>query len=328
MEKIVIYGLGNAFESLIVKNYKWWVSHFEIVALCDKRAEEDSIVRILDQVIPCIKPAELQEWEYDSVYVTTTKYYNDIQDELVKLGISKEKIHTAYRAVWMLEYNLCNTLNKCLEIGGPSSIFNPIYDLANVLDMVNFSRDNIWDKNEMWKGDTFLYEGEEIGRLFIREATDLYGIQDQTYDLICSSNVLEHVANPLAALLEQKRILKEGGYLILVVPNKEYGFDHDREDVTFSHLIDDYRNQTPETDMTHLEEILSKHDLSLDKAAGTFEMFKERSLHNFENRCLHHHVFSAPVLLEIAEFLEMEMVGNVNSAINHIILMKRRKDSN
>jgi hypothetical protein len=40
-----------------------------------------------------------------------------------------------------------------------------------------------------------------------------------------------------------------------------------------------------------LPEILEKHDLMRDVAAGSIQNFQERSLNNFSNRCLHHHVF-------------------------------------
>ena len=43
--------------------------------------------------------------------------------------------------------------------------------------------------------------------------------------------------------------------------------------------------------MCGLEEILALHDLSKDPQAGSAEAFERRSRLNFQNRCLHHHVF-------------------------------------
>jgi hypothetical protein len=51
--------------------------------------------------------------------------------------------------------------------------------------------------------------------------------------------------------------------------------------------------------LSHLEEILATHDLSMDLAAGGLESFRARSLRNEENRALHQHVFDPPLIREI-----------------------------
>ena len=56
-------------------------------------------------------------------------------------------------------------------------------------------------------------------------------------------------------------------------------------------MLEDYELGRDEKDLTHLEEILELHDLSRDPGAGSRDQFRQRSLQNFENRCLHHHVF-------------------------------------
>jgi hypothetical protein len=70
-------------------------------------------------------------------------------------------------------------------------------------------------------------------------------------------------------------------------------------------MRDDFQSGTSEADLTHLEEILSLHDLSRDPGGGTPEHFRQRSLKNAEVRALHHHVFvpeNARELLEDAGF--------------------------
>ena len=73
---------------------------------------------------------------------------------------------------------------------------------------------------------------------------------------------------------------------------KEYEWEGKVIGKQISHILSDYQNEVDEHDMTHFEEILEKHDLSLDKEAGTFEQFKSRGFDNYRNRCLHHHVSS------------------------------------
>lgn len=188
-----------------------------------------------------------------------------------------------------------------LEIGGPSNIFKPsnifpIYSGVGRLDNVNFATHTVWE-DSLREGAPFLFNNRaEPGIQFVREASDLTGIVDGTYDFLISSHCLEHVANPISALMEWARVTKPGGHLIVIVPNPVHTFDHRRPVTSIEHLMDDHRRNVGEDDLTHLPEILSLHDLSRDSGVSSPAAFHARSLKNAENRCLHHHVFDIPLL--------------------------------
>jgi SAM-dependent methyltransferase len=182
-----------------------------------------------------------------------------------------------------------------IEIGGPSGIFDPLYKACARCDGVNFSTGTIWE-GEIVAGWTYRFGDRDLGYQFIGEATGLSMIEDHTYDFVLSSNCLEHVANPVRALVECWRVMNPGGALILALPRKETNFDHRRPTTTFEHLWDDYDNDVGEDDLTHLDEIIACHDLSMDPPAGTPDEFRARSLLNAQNRCLHHHVFDKPLI--------------------------------
>lgn len=199
-----------------------------------------------------------------------------------------------------------------LEVGGPSGVFQdegfiPIYKLAGEIDGCNFSNTTLWE-GDIESGKNYNYYKNKKGFQYISEATDLSVIPNSKYDFVLSSNCLEHVANPLKALAEWIRVIKKDGLLLLVLPNKKYCFDHNRPVTEFSHLLSDFHNNTNEDDLTHLNEILELHDLKMDKLAGSLEQFRERSLNNFENRALHHHVFSIPVLKEMFNYFKLEII--------------------
>lgn len=183
-----------------------------------------------------------------------------------------------------------------LEIGGPSAVFGdsgilPLYTSVRGLDNCVFSLETIWEGRRA-EGATFSYcPGKAPGFNFVREATDLHEIEDQKYDFVLSSHNLEHISNPLKALREWMRVMKPGGNLIILLPNYRQTFDHRRKPTGVEHMLEDYRQQRDERDLTHLPEILELHDLSRDPGAGSAEQFRERSLRNFANRCLHHHVY-------------------------------------
>jgi len=213
-----------------------------------------------------------------------------------------------------------------LEIGGPSGIFAsrnylPIYPSVKSLDGVNFSNSTLWE-GSIEQGNNFMYGGKK-GFQFISEGTNLNGINDSTYDFILSSNSLEHIANPVKALLEWKRVIKPGGIMILILPRKESNFDHFRPITTFEHIKDDYENKLTEEDLTHLNEILELHDLKRDPHAGSRENFKKRCLQNFENRCLHHHVFDIELLSRILNFVEMKVITSYSSPTDHFIAAEK-----
>ncbi|MFM8701172.1 MAG: class I SAM-dependent methyltransferase [Hyphomicrobiales bacterium] len=180
-----------------------------------------------------------------------------------------------------------------LEIGGPSTIFKtvlPIYKAVSSLDGANFSCSTIWEGN-IKSGSGFHYLGNRSGFQYIADATDLSEIGSEAYDFVLSSNCLEHVANPIKALLEWRRVLRPDGILVLVLPDAASNFDRHRQPSSFESILDRYRRDVSETDISSLDEVLALHDFKLDKWSGGRDEFKKRALNNFETRTLHHHVF-------------------------------------
>jgi SAM-dependent methyltransferase len=198
---------------------------------------------------------------------------------------------------------VCNLVRgkKGLEVGGPTKFFCgalPIYRAATSLDGVNFSQTTHWEGSLKQAVDGFRFYGFRRGRQFVAEATSLNEIEGESYDFVVSSNCLEHIANPLKALCEWRRVVVEEGFAVIIVPKKAHSFDRKRPITSIGHLIDDFRNGVGEDDLTHLDEILSLHDLSLDRQAGTPEEFRERCGKNQLNRFMHHHVFDMSLLKE------------------------------
>ncbi len=159
--------------------------------------------------------------------------------------------------------------------------------------------------------------------MYIADAVDMSCLNDASYDFVMSSNNLEHIANPIKALKEFVRVLKYGGCVIVLVPMKDRTFDHRREYTSFEHILEDYRNDMQETDLTHLPEILELHDYELDPPAGGPENFRKRSMLNYENRCLHHHVFCEDSLRKIFEYLNLEVIGLDECGGNYRIIGRK-----
>lgn len=215
-----------------------------------------------------------------------------------------------------------------LEIGGPSPVFKPgglipIYDLIGKLDNCNFSSRTIWE-GQLATGKTFMFSQQKPpGTQYILEASNLSEISDGQYDFLLSSHMLEHSANPIKVLREWRRVLKPRGRIIILLPNKRWTFDHRRPITKMEHLIADFDAVIGEDDLTHLNEIMSLHDLKRDKPAGTYDMFKARSERNFENRCLQHHVFDASLVRQMLEYSGFVVQTIAEHLINIVAIAER-----
>ena len=211
-----------------------------------------------------------------------------------------------------------------IEIGGPSKFFKkwgfmPLYKLATKIDGCNFSSQTSWAKN-IHEGETYQYTAGKYGHQFICEGAEVAVIPKNNYDFVLSCNNLEHIANPLKAVGNWLGLLKNEGTIVLVLPRKQSNFDHKRPVTSFEHLLTDYNNQIGEDDLTHVDEILRQHDLKLDPLAGDFENFKERSYDNYQNRCLHHHVYDLQLLEQICTFLKLTVVAKTSLTADHVIV--------
>ncbi|PLX81866.1 MAG: methyltransferase [Desulfuromonas sp.] len=201
-----------------------------------------------------------------------------------------------------------------LEIGGPSQAFMPqgvlpVYPVAARVDSCNFSERTVWDKAVGTGGLSSFSKLQVPGRRYIAEATNLSPFAAESYDFILASHVFEHSANPLRALAEAVRVLRPGGLLVVVLPHKDGTFDRGRPVTDLAHLVEDLHAERGEDDMTHLEEILLCHDLSMDPEAGDFMAFEARSKRNLENRCLHHHVFDTRLAVEMIHHAGLQIIA-------------------
>jgi SAM-dependent methyltransferase len=190
-----------------------------------------------------------------------------------------------------------------LEIGGPSSPFAKmqIYSAVETLDNVVFSADTVWMKfHDM---QYRFHPQKEPGKLILADAVDLTLISDQVYDCVLSSHTLEHIANPIKAMKEWIRVTRPGGTIVLILPEKSQTFDHKRDITSFGKIVYQFESSAGEDDLSSLGEVLKLHDLTRDPPAGALDQFLRRSLDNYRNRCLHHHVFDAGLLRELSDYL-------------------------
>lgn len=91
---------------------------------------------------------------------------------------------------------------------------------------------------------------------------DCYGtleslpILDASLDYFVASHVLEHSANPIKGLVEMHRVLRHGGILYLVLPDKNKTWDRNRKTTPVDHFFEDYERGTTDCDPTHIHDFI------------------------------------------------------------------------
>lgn len=136
---------------------------------------------------------------------------------------------------------------------------------------------------------------------YVTDAATFFFAADETMDFVCSSHLLEHLANPLKAIVEWKRVIKGGGIIYVGVPDKRYTFDHRRHRTPLSHLIDDFRKDFDQTDKTHVAEFIEKFD-EIKPCRDNREQSQEHVVSNPESG-VHHHVWIVDDVKEIFEHM-------------------------
>lgn len=214
-----------------------------------------------------------------------------------------------------------------VEIGGPSQVFDsnlPIYRHIQSLDNCVFAEVTHWEGSRA-SGATFHFDqGKRIGNNFITEGVTLEGIGDAKYDFVLSSHNLEHIANPLKALQNWKRVLKPHGFLLVSLPDKHRTFDYLRPVTTLDHLLDDYARDTGEQDMTHVEELVTLWDYEKFPIANSIAEHRERYRDNYRQRLVHHHVFDLQSAVRLIDFAGFKVLSKERCLPNHLIVFAQK----
>lgn len=227
------------------------------------------------------------------------------------------------RKLIRISYQLKNKTG--LEVGGPSAFFGlksyfPVYVFAKEIDGVNFSTETIWE-GKIKEGKNYNYRQKKNGYQYICEASELNNVKQDSYDFILSCHSLEHVANPIKAIKNWNKALKEKAKIILVLPDKNFTFDHKRPYTTFDHLMKDYNNDTSEYDTSHFNEIFQLHDISKDSNIKNADELRIRAKDNYSNRCIHHHVFNMELLVKLLSYCGFKVLYKQKVSPFHLVII-------
>ena len=136
----------------------------------------------------------------------------------------------------------------------------------------------------------------------IGDAETMAGIPDRRYDFLVAAHVLEHMRNPIASLLAWVRILRPGGKLYLILPDKRMIFDRRRPRTTLEHLILDYRQPSLDRDFEHFLEYA--HFVHGKNGA---EAITEAERLRVTDYSIHFHVFLPSDVTQLLQWINKEL---------------------
>jgi ubiquinone/menaquinone biosynthesis C-methylase UbiE len=132
----------------------------------------------------------------------------------------------------------------------------------------------------------------------VAEAHALPMVGDGTQDFVIANHLLEHVADPIAALKEWYRILRPGGILFLALPDKRLTFDKDRPCTTLAHLVADHEDGGVASRLGHYQE----YSRLVHKKTGD-ELERDIAGLLARNYSIHFHVWIANDIAELLEYV-------------------------
>lgn len=121
----------------------------------------------------------------------------------------------------------------------------------------------------------------------VGDAEHLESIPDASFDFLIAAHVLEHLPNPIRALEEWCRVVKPGGLIYVVLPDKRRTFDRRRQRTPLAHLVMDYYRPSKERDFEHfLDYALNVHLADANTALPEADRLKTIDF------SIHYHVFA------------------------------------
>lgn len=247
---IIIFGVGCASEALFKKTFQ---PDCNILFCCDSNVEKQNKEY---KGYKILNPNEILSTSFDCVLISSYNYYKEMASKLIELGINEEQIVYFYNDV-KTTYRLAdkefgNDICDGTYIQEIKNIekLEKIVDLSDLKLKINRFKKEKPIITKPFKGETFKArerrkregffdkychgDGLDIGygndillpecfgwEYYHGNAEFLNSISDESFDYVHSSHCLEHMVDVRLALQNWFRVIKKGGYLILLLPHRD-----------------------------------------------------------------------------------------------------------
>ncbi len=157
----------------------------------------------------------------------------------------------------------------------------------------------------------------------------LFTVADASLDFVIANHFLEHCQNPLDAVSNMLRVLKEGGVLFMAVPDKRFTFDSRRPVTEIEHLARDYRDGPEWSRKPAFVEYVRCVDGVEDESEATARVERYMTM----DYSIHYHAWTEFEMLEMLVFLKKKLAVSfdVELVFTHdveiIMIMRKKADS-
>lgn len=122
------------------------------------------------------------------------------------------------------------------------------------------------DLARLWSPEV---DGHQVAPVdFVTDATTLHGVEDERFDFVIASHVVEHLEDPVRCLRNLARVTRPGGCVFLALPDRRATFDAPRPPTPIAHVLRDYLGDPAGSRRAHYTEwVALVEKLSGDAAA-------------------------------------------------------------
>ncbi len=88
----------------------------------------------------------------------------------------------------------------------------------------------------------------------VTDATTLAGVEDRSFDFVIASHVVEHLEDPIRSVINLLRVVRPGGIVLILLPDRRHTFDANRPATPIAHIVRDYCAGPAWSERAHFEE--------------------------------------------------------------------------
>ena len=178
------------------------------------------------------------------------------------------------------------------------------------------------------------YPGSRLPDI-VSDGTSFPDVADDTFNFVIGNHLLEHMDDPIGALVEWFRILKDGGIVMMAIPDKRFTFDNWRKRTKLEHVINDFDNNLDAqlSNLDHLKD-WAVHVEKLEEYSPEWKLWIENQFKN--GYSVHNHVWVIEDIMKIIRYLNDFLDGKFDILdYNHtptqsnefILILKVDKDT-
>ena len=125
----------------------------------------------------------------------------------------------------------------------------------------------------------------------VDDGETLRTIADASQDFVVACQFLEHCKNPIRAIENFLRVVREGGTLYLAIPNRDHTFDKSRPTTPLTHLWGDYEERPEWTQERHFQEYSRGMSAVYHPGRSEAEILEDAVRLLAEDYSIHYHVW-------------------------------------